>query len=210
MMKILPSLASANQMCLKEEIEALGSHPYLHFDIEDGNFVPNITFGMKTIKAAVSESDQVWDAHLMVTNPLDYIEPLAAEGCAAAAFHWEAAGYPLLLINKIHRAGMKAGIALNPCTEVHMLTPYLARLDYVLIMTSEPDGEGDLFQREMIGKVKWLSEKYRDQIEIIVDGGIAEEEFLMVRDAGAAGVVMGRTVFASQSPYDTIQRFNSL
>ena len=91
-----------------------------------------------------------------------------------------------------------------------MLTPYLARLDYVLIMTSEPDGEGDLFQREMRGKVKWLSEKYRDQIEIIVDGGIAEEEFLMVRDAGAAGVVMGRTVFASQSPYDTIQRFNRL
>lgn len=209
-MKILPSLASANQLCLQTEIEALGSHEYLHFDIEDGNFVPNITFGMKTVNAVVSVFEKVWDAHLMVTNPMEYIEPLAKSGCSAAAFHWESTGYPLLVINKIRGNGMRAGIALNPNTDVRVLEPYLGKLDYVLIMTSEPDGEGDLFQKEMIKKVKWLVKKCNNHLEIMVDGGIAKDEFLILRDAGATGFVIGRAIFASKNPYVMIEKFKNL
>lgn len=208
-MKILPSLASANPIRLWEEIEALGSHEYLHFDVEDGNFVPNITFGMKTIKAA-AKFGKVWDAHLMVTNPMEYIEPLAAAGCSAAAFHWESTGYPLRIITAIRKNGMKAGIALNPNTEVTVLAPYLSRLDYVLIMTSEPDGEGDLFQKEMVKKVAWLVQNCGNSIEIIADGGIGGEEFALLKAAKATGIVMGRTIFGSQNPYETIEKFKSL
>ena len=209
-MKILPSVASDNQLCLGKEIEALGGHKYLHFDIEDGNFVPNITFGMKTIRAVVSKYDKIWDAHLMVTNPLMYIEELGEAGCSAAAFHWESTGYPLQVIHKIKRMGMKAGIALNPNTPANVLKPYLDRLDYILIMTSEPDGEGDLFQNEMIKKVECLARLCGPQTEIIADGGIAEKEFLCLKKAGATGAVMGRTIFASEHPCDTIETFSNL
>ena len=209
-MKILPSAASANQLCLGREIEALGSHKYLHFDIEDGNFVPNITFGMKTIRSVVSKYNKIWDAHLMVTNPLMYIEELAEAGCSAAAFHWESTGYPLRVLHKIKEMGMKAGIALNPNTPAAVLKPYVNRLDYILIMTSEPDGEGDLFQMEMIQKVEWLAGVCGSETEIIADGGIGENEFLCLRKAGATGTVMGRTIFASEHPCDTIEKFSKL
>lgn len=209
-MKILPSLASANPICLRDEMEALGSHDYLHFDVEDGNFVPNITFGMKTVKAAAAHWGKQWDAHLMVTNPMEYIQPLAAAGCCAAAFHWESAGYPLRVVNAIRKRGMKAGIALNPRTAAAVLEPYLSELDYVLIMTSEPDGAGDLFQKEMIKKVEWLAKKCGDSIEIIADGGIAAEEFGLLKAAKATGIVMGRAIFGSRDPYETIQKFKRL
>ena len=102
-MKIFPSLASADPMNLGESIRRLEGYPYLHLDIEDGNFVPNITFGMKTVRAAASICTAKIDAHLMVTNPEDYLEELAAAGVEAAAFHIEATGYPLRLINRIHQ-----------------------------------------------------------------------------------------------------------
>lgn len=209
-MKILPSLASANPMCLEKEIQRLKDYPYLHFDIEDGNFVPNITFGMKTIKAAAALSKASFDAHLMVTNPLDYIEELSHLGFKAAAFHWEAAGYPLRIINKIKKYGMKAGIAINPATEIRETAPYLRKVDYVLVMTSEPDGEGDLYQEEMQKKVKWLAENKSERMEIIVDGGIREKELMELKKAGATMAVMGRYAFHSEDPVQTMNALCSL
>lgn len=206
-MKILPSLASADQMHLGEAIRSLEGHPYLHFDVEDGNFVPNITFGLKTIRAAAAICKARMDAHLMVTNPLDYLEPLASAGFAAVAFHWESTGYPMRVLNRIHKLRMQAGIALNPCTSAEVIRPYVQTVEYVLVMTSEPDGEGDLFQPAMLDKIKSLSEMSQGRFEIIVDGGIGEKEFPLVREAGATSVVMGRTVFQSEDPISTIDKF---
>lgn len=207
-MKILPSLASANQMKLEEEIKRLGDHSYLHFDIEDGNFVPNISFGMKTVRAAAKLTDAARDAHLMVTNPLDYIDDLKELDFSAVAFHWESTGYPLRVINQIKKYGMKAGIGINPATDVKQLKPYLNKIDYVLIMTSEPDGQGDQFQKEMIEKVEWLAKQKLENLEIIADGGIGTEELKLLEEAGVTGVVMGRMVFGADDPLDTIQKLS--
>jgi len=205
-MQIYPSLASANQMRLQKEIERLKGHDRLHFDIEDGNFVPNITFGMKTIRMAREVTDMAFDAHLMVTRPLDYIDPLGDLGFQAVAFHWEAADYPSQVIGKIRRRNMKVGAALNPRTNAEEIKLYLDRLDYVLVLTSEPDGEGDIFQPAMLKKIEALRQMSED-IQIIADGGIAEKEFLWIKHLGTTDVVMGRAVFSANDPYERIQEF---
>lgn len=209
-MKILPSLASADQMRLGETIQSLKGHPYLHFDIEDGNFVPNITFGMKTIRLAMAMTTAKADAHLMVTNPLEYIDELAAHGFEAVAFHWESTGYPMRVIEAIHGKAMKAGIALNPYTPAYLIEPYLELVDYVLIMMSEPDGKGDLFQKNMISKISYLAEHGPRNLEIVVDGGIGAEEIHLVKAAGATAVVMGRAVFGSNDPVEAVKKYTKI
>lgn len=199
MTKILPSLASANQMCLEREIQKVESLGYLHFDIEDGNFVPNITFGMKTVRSACAlVKDVSCDAHLMVTNPENYLEDLAACGFSAVAFHWEAAPYPMHLIHKIHGLGMRAGIALNPRTLAAEITDYMDSADYVLLMSSEPDHAGEFFQNRVLNKIQFIREKKPD-FEIIVDGGVNESNFENVVCAGASGVVLGRAIFQAEN-----------
>lgn len=205
MVKILPSLASADQLCLKSEIEKVKFTKHLHFDIEDGNFVPNITFGMKTIRRACTILEGVeYDAHLMVTDPLDYIDELGALGFAAVAFHWENAPYPLRIIRKIQGLGMKAGIALNPRTAAEEIQGYLSEADYFLLMSSEPDGAGERFQPNVLPKIRFLRNQ-AEKKEIIVDGGINEENYQSIIDAGADGIVLGRAIFQSEAPRTFIE-----
>lgn len=206
MVKILPSLASADQLHLEQEIQKAKKAGYLHFDIEDGNFVPNITFGMKTVKSACAILDHVvCDAHLMVTNPMEYLEELSAAGFQGTAFHWESASYPMRLVNKIRKLGMRAGIALNPRTPAGELTDYLDRIDYLLLMSSEPDGEGELFQTEVLNKIRFFREKNK-KIEIWADGGVNEQNFRQVISAGAGGVVLGRAFFQAEDTEDLLTR----
>lgn len=206
MIKILPSLASANQLRLEEEIQKVSFIGHLHFDVEDGNFVPNITFGMKTIKSACSVLKNVCcDAHLMVINPMEYLEGLADLGFLAAAFHWEAAAYPMRLINCIQNLGMKAGIALNPRTPASEILDYLDQADYILLMSSEPDGAGEVFQEKVLDKITLLR-KTNPSIDIIVDGGVTENNFQWVVQRGASGVVLGRAIFHAGDPEYLINR----
>lgn len=207
-MKIFPSLASADPMNLGESIRRLEGYPYLHIDIEDGNFVPNITFGMKTVRAAANKCTAQMDVHLMVTNPEDYLEELAAAGVGAVAFHIETAGYPQRLVNRIHKLGMRAGIALNPCTAFQAVTPYLDRIEYVLLMSSEPDGDKEAFQEHVLDKIRQLARVSEGGTDIIADGGIGSDEYDKVKEAGAAGVVMGRTIFRSEHPLSVIESFH--
>lgn len=207
MIRILPSLASADQMQLEREIRRVESLGCLHFDIEDGNFVPNITFGMKTIRSAcVLIPDVSKDAHLMVTNPADYLDALAACGFEAVSFHWEAAPYPMRLINKIQQLGMRAGIALNPRTSAQEIVDYLTDIDYVLIMSSEPDGAGECFQKRILEKIRYLRQQDK-HIEIIVDGGVNAKNITDVVSAGANGVVLGRAIFAAENVKDAVSYF---
>ena len=206
---VLPSIASANQACLSTEISRLGDCPNLHFDVEDGNFVPNITFGLKTIRALRPLSSARFDAHLMVTDPLAYIPHLLALNFDAIAFHWESTGYPMGLINAIRDGGCRVGIALNPRTSAGEILPYLSLVDYVLVMTSEPDGHGDQFQPMVLDKLRLLRES-SSTLSIVADGGIDRERLPSVLACGASGVVMGRAVFAAPDPAAAIREFSSL
>lgn len=208
MTTILPSIASANQSNLSEEIRRLGQHPYLHFDVEDGNFVPNITFGIKTIRALRPLSAASFDAHLMVTQPMAYIPDLLALNFQSIAFHWESAPYPSMLIEAIRNGGAHPGIALNPRTPASEILPYLPAVDYILVMTSEPDGKGDLFQPAMLEKIRILHQA-NAKVKIVADGGITEGSLPAVRHAGADTVVMGRAIFSASSPDTAIQLFSS-
>lgn len=207
MIKILPSLASANQMRLESEIRKVESLGRLHFDIEDGNFVPNITFGMKTTRSACMLIPGISkDAHLMVTNPADYLDGLAECGFDAVSFHWEAAPYPMRLINRIRQLGMRSGIAVNPRTPACEIEDYLADVDYVLVMSSEPDGAGECFQQRVLEKVRRLRQ-WNSSIEIIVDGGVNLDNIQSVISAGANGVVLGRAIFAAEDVNQIVEKF---
>lgn len=207
MIKILPSLASANQMQLESEIRRVESVGCLHFDIEDGNFVPNITFGMKTVRSACKLIPDISkDAHLMVTNPADYLEALAECGFDAVSFHWEAAPYPMRLINRIRQLGMRPGIAVNPRTPACETEDYLADIDYILVMSSEPDHAGECFQTRILEKIRQLRQE-NDKVEIIVDGGVNLENIGAVVSAGANGVVLGRAIFAAEDVFETVNKF---
>ena len=196
---ILPSLASANTADLKGEITRLGGYPYLHFDIEDGNFVDNITFGLKTISAVRKLSDADFDAHLMVTDPLKYIKPLAELRFQSVSFHWESTMYPMRIIHEIKKYGMKAGIALNPATPAEAVSEYLSAVDRILVMASEPDGAGELFQKRVLEKIRRIR-KLNGKIHILVDGGVDPEIMEIAVEAGADMIVMGRAVFGSPDP----------
>lgn len=210
MMKIFPSLASADQLKLKEEIEQIKNHTYLHFDIEDGNFVPNITFGLSTVRQAAKMTEAFMDAHLMVQNPLDYLNDLRACGFGAAAVHWEALDYPSRVISGIKKRGMKAGVALNPKTSIDEVEFYLNEVDYFLIMTSEPDGIGEKFRPDMMRKIRWLANRCRTDQDIIADGGISEKEIWILKENGATGAVIGRAVFQAEDPSGAITYFENL
>ena len=196
---ILPSLASANTADLKGEITRLGGYPYLHFDIEDGNFVDNITFGLKTISAVRKLSDADFDAHLMVTDPLKYVKPLAELRFQSVSFHWESTMYPMRIIHEIKKYGMKAGIALNPATPAEAVSEYLSAVDRILVMASEPDGAGELFQKRVLEKIRRIR-KLNGRIHILVDGGVDPEIMEIAVEAGADMIVMGRAVFGSPDP----------
>lgn len=205
-MKIIPSIASANQTAIAEELRRLGEVPLLHIDIEDGNFVPNITFGLKTIRQIRAITSIPFDTHLMVTNPEDYIDPLHELGAISICFHWEATEYPLKLLGRIRSLGMNAGIAFNVKTDVDCLKYCKDDLDFVLLMTSEPDGMGECFRPAVIDKLKKAKDLLRGKA-ITIDGGLGENELKACRGLYDRAIV-GRAVFSSDHPEKTIEQLN--
>lgn len=200
MILIEPSLASANPLNYQKAIESLGDVPRLHLDVEDGNFVPNITFGMKTIRAVADFAPQKLDAHLMVTDPSLYLDDLMDAGVEAIAIHIESGIYPLVHLQKIRSRGCRAGLAFNCMAPVESALPYADQLDYLLIMTSEPDGQGQLFNPAMLQKITRARALYGPDMNIMVDGGISEALLPEVVAAGANIVVMGRAVWSAEDP----------
>lgn len=214
MVKIIPSLASADMLRLGDQIGELDQYPYLHLDVEDGNFVPNITFGMKTVRSVA----EVWrksgnrdlDVHLMVTRPETYVDELLDAGVNKIAFHLEPVSYPAVILNQIRERGAKAGVALNCMGRIEQVIPYLEALDYLLIMTSEPDGKGQIFNPYMLKKIKMARRVLPSRIQIMVDGGISEKELFLVTDAGADAVVMGRAVWKSPNVRSRLEELSEM
>ncbi|MHB1395067.1 MAG: ribulose-phosphate 3-epimerase [Clostridia bacterium] len=200
MFEVIPSLASANQACIKDEIARLGRMKRLHLDIEDGNFVPNITFGMNTIRNVSAFCNMELDAHLMVTNPNAYIHALAECGVKSIAVHWETLNYPMQVINSVKDLNMKIGLAVNPRTNHNEINLFIDSVDYILVMTSEPDGKGQQFLPPMLNKISSFKKLLPPHALLWVDGGINGNVLGDVIKAGADVVILGRAIFSAPDP----------
>ena len=208
-MRIMPSLASADWMRMGETLDELKEWPFLHADLEDGNFTPNLTFGLRLLGQVMKRAPQRQvDAHLMVTNPLDYLQPLQAMGISAVSAHVEALRFPLLFLNSARQRGMKAGLALNLQTPVALVEPFLRGMDYLLVMTAEPDAQGERLNESALQKACAAARGLR--IPVLADGALDETALKRLAAAGVAGCVLGRLVFAHQNPLARLRQLDDL
>lgn len=200
-MKLAPSILSANFASLLEDckkVERAGCE-YLHLDVMDGHFVPNITFGPQIIKSIRKDIDMVFDAHLMIENPDQYIGALADAGVDIITVHQEACRHLHRTIQNIKSHNIKAGVVLNPATPVETIKHVLADLDMVLLMSVNPGFGGQKFIDETVNKIKELKRMIEEKnlnVEIEVDGGVNKDNIAMLVEAGADVLVAGSAIFA--------------
>lgn len=198
---IAPSVLSADFLRLGEDLASIKTADYVHYDVMDGHFVPNLSFGLSIMKQVKSATELPLDVHLMVSNP-DEVVPLWLEaGADILGFHWEAATHPHRLVSQIHEAGRKACIALNPGTPVWVLEDLVADLDQVLIMTVNPGFGGQSFienSYDKLGRLVRLCRERHCYPRIEVDGGIGAGNAREVVAAGADTLVAGSAIFGEQ------------
>lgn len=205
--QLIPSIASADQLRIAAEIDRVREWPLLHIDIEDGNFVPNITFGEKTVRAVAGYTGQQLDGHILGNDPAQYLPLFMECGFRRAAAHLEALPYPLSFLNKARDMGMSAGLALNFATPAEAVLPFVSAMDYVIVMTAEPDSRGQQFYPPILEKIRRLREILPEVKEIWADGGINAANMARVTAAGADTLIMGRAVFKSPDPIGTLRTF---
>ena len=197
---LAPSILSADFKILGEQLkltEEAGAE-YIHFDVMDGMFVPSISFGMPVLASIKGHTQQVMDVHLMVTEPIRYVEDFAKAGADILTVHVEACEDLQATIDKIHAAGAKVGISIKPKTPVEVLLPYLDQAEMFLIMSVEPGFGGQAFIPESLDKIKELRNLLNArgiQADIEVDGGIYHSNVKEVLNAGANVIVAGSAVF---------------
>lgn len=195
---IAPSLLSSDFSRLGEEIRAVekAGADWIHIDVMDGHFVPDLTLGPPVVKKLRSVTSLPFDVHLMISHPENFIEPFAQAGADYLTIHVEAVSKPLEIIKHIKSLNMKAGISLRPSTPVEALQPFLTDVDLVLVMTVEPGKGGQAFLREQADKVRRLREMVKTPFPLIaVDGGITEKTAKQVPLADV--LVSGSYIFQS-------------
>lgn len=200
MTKVSASILSADFSRLGEEIERLEASgtDWVHVDVMDGSFVPNITIGPPVIKAIRNFADLPFDVHLMIQDPARYVDDFVKAGADFLTVHPEARGDSADAIKRIKDCGIKAGISINPDTEVNILDKYLAHVDLVLIMTVHPGFGGQKFIPSGIDKIRYVrkwAETHNPKLEISVDGGINRETGKRCTDAGASVLAAGNALF---------------
>ena len=204
-MLVSPSLLAADFLHLDKEIALLNSAAdWIHLDVMDGTFVPNISFGFSVIDAVSKVAQKPMDVHLMVVKPEKWIERLAADGVSCVSFHLEAAGRSTSgLIEKIKSLGMRAGVAINPDVPVQRLFPYIGKADFFLVMSVFAGFGGQKFIYESLDRIAVLRseiEKRGGKALIEVDGGVSSANAAALREAGTDVLVAGSSVFKSQDP----------
>ena len=203
-----PSILAADFKVLGQEMKKTEENgaAYIHFDVMDGMFVPSISFGMPVLASIHDATEQFMDVHLMVQEPIRYVEAFKKAGADYVTVHLEACEDVKTTLDKIHACGMKAGLAVNPETDVKELVPYMEDVEMILIMSVQPGFGGQKFIPESLDKIRevraMLNEKNLET-DIQVDGGIYVENVREVLDAGANVIVAGSAVFRGDAGENT-------
>lgn len=202
---IAPSLLSADFLNLEKEVRLINESraEWLHLDIMDGRFVPNISFGLPVVEAVHKVSDKLLDVHLMIEEPEKYITAFGKAGADLLSLHYEATRHLHRAMQQIRDAGMKAGVVLNPATPVELLTDILPYLDFVLLMSVNPGFGGQKFIPQILKKTERLSTMIKEggyDVLIEVDGGVNAVTGPELFAAGADVLVAGSYVFGSEDP----------
>jgi ribulose-phosphate 3-epimerase len=204
-----PSLLAADFGNLQAACEMINASEaeWLHIDVMDGSFVPNISFGFPVMEAAKKYCKKPLDVHLMIVHPEKYIERFAKAGASILTFHYETVDNPTMVIEEIKSRGIKAGITINPNVAVSMLEPYIDKVDLVLLMTVFAGYGGQEFiekSYERIAELKEIIQRKNAHCVIEVDGGITEQNASRLFASGVNVLVAGSAVFKSKNPIETI------
>jgi len=212
MIKLAPSILSADFSQLKDAVQILdkgGAH-LVHIDVMDGHFVPNITLGPPVIKSLRKHTKLPFDVHLMISNPDQYLESFHEAGADILTVHAEACTHLHRTVQQIKKLGMKAGVALNPATDLSVLKYILPDIDMVLIMTVNPGFGGQTLLPQCLDKIRELSKYIQENqlpVEIEIDGGANLDNAEEIIKAGTNILVAGSAVYDTPNPVETIQEF---
>ena len=210
-LKIAPSILSADFAYLAQDCRDVlnAGADWLHIDVMDGDFVPNLSLGIPVLAGLSKAVDAFYDVHLMIRRPLEYIEAFARAGADLITFHLEADSDVEKTIEAIHAAGCKAAVSVKPATPVEEVFPYLDRLDMVLIMSVEPGFGGQKFMPQAMDKIAALRERAGDGLMIQVDGGVDANTAPLCTRAGADVLVAGSAVFGKKDRKEAILAIRS-
>ncbi len=212
MIKLAPSLLAADFTCLGEEIKKVHDNgaEYLHLDVMDGMFVPNISLGPGMISSLRKVCDIVFDVHLMIQDPIRYIDDFAKAGADIITFHYEACDNHQEVIDKIHSYGIRAGMSVKPYTDANLMVPFLKDLELALVMTVQPGFGGQKFMPDAMPNLEKLNAAIQamgKKMDLEVDGGINLQNASVVKERGANVLVAGSAVFGAENVADTVRNF---